>query len=325
MLRNNAQVDLKDKYGSRPRDIAIAKQHTEIVILLDASGALQKKHGHQERRSVDITGRFSTADDNDRVRRQSLPAVFGDQTRMESESGLNGTSLSISPPLTSHRRVTSNISQRTSSSSTSYPDTLTQPIDIISDQPCNKPLPDLSSSISNSTTICTPLPSPTSFSHSKKADRYSYGVLHHDGTENYLTSLERRVYKWNDLPVRHSYDQSQYSHLVKPSMGSYSAITHQEFDLPSSFPVLDHDGPAHHNTPTTSSSLESVLVPPKSLSTSAISTTSDPLGHSMKRVSWRGVRSMEQSATPTTQHFGSTGQRRKIGFLAKWIGSRAKK
>lgn len=303
----------------------MAKQHMEIVILLDASGGLQKKHDHQERRSMNITGRFSSRDDNERVRRQSLPAVFGDQTRMESESGLGISSSSMSTPLTSHRRVTSNISQLTSSSSTSYPDTATQPIDILPDQYCSNPLPVLSSSVSNSTAICTPLPSPTSFSHSKKADRYSYGVLHHDGTENYLTSLERRAYKWNDLPVRHSYDQSQYSYLAKPPVGSYSAITHQEVDLSSSFSVLGDDRRAQQNTPTTSILLENVLVPPKSLSTTAISPTPDPIEHTIKRSSWRGSRSMEHPATPTSKYFASPGQRRKIGFLTKWIGSRVKK
>ncbi|KAG1144493.1 hypothetical protein G6F37_002207 [Rhizopus arrhizus] len=83
LLRNGAKIDVKDKYGSRPIDVAAAKNHVEIVKLLDTFGSMQSMmKGLQQ---VDISqkepvGRHSI--DNaymskaERLRRPSLPSVF---------------------------------------------------------------------------------------------------------------------------------------------------------------------------------------------------------------------------------------------------------
>ncbi|KAI8066370.1 ankyrin repeat-containing domain protein, partial [Gongronella butleri] len=91
LLRNDASVHLKDKYGSRPIDIALAKHHTEIVKLLETFGALQEQNEAIEasqqrqqnvrkrpsimsaagRRSMDVWDQRA-----ERMRRPSLPSVF---------------------------------------------------------------------------------------------------------------------------------------------------------------------------------------------------------------------------------------------------------
>ncbi|KAI9025041.1 hypothetical protein CLU79DRAFT_699895, partial [Phycomyces nitens] len=81
LLRNGAKVNVKDKYGSRPMDIAAAKHHAEIVKLLETFGSMQHqesilKHRDEgtERRSMDVS---STRDERtERLRRPSLPAIF---------------------------------------------------------------------------------------------------------------------------------------------------------------------------------------------------------------------------------------------------------
>ncbi|ORX62034.1 ankyrin [Hesseltinella vesiculosa] len=94
LLRNDASVHLKDKYGSRPVDVAIAKHHAEIVKLLEMFSVLQEEtplpdmvdrsQRHQSqptmkkrpsliavRRSMDVW-----EDRAERMRRPSLPSVF---------------------------------------------------------------------------------------------------------------------------------------------------------------------------------------------------------------------------------------------------------
>ncbi|KAI8340318.1 ankyrin repeat-containing domain protein [Chlamydoabsidia padenii] len=196
LLRNNAHVDLKDKYGSTPRDISIVKHHMDIVMLLDTSV------NQQERQSIDTTNsHYSLMDEQ--TRRQSLPSVLRDKTH--SSLGSTITDMPCHPI----------------DSLSSY---MTQPIDIKQDQ--GKRLPELCLSISSSTIDYTPLPSPTSpASHNKKIDWYSYGVLHHDGSESYLASLERRAYGWNYLPSRHPYyDQQETSSLCIDNIRDQSAI-----------------------------------------------------------------------------------------------------
>ncbi|KAG1446063.1 hypothetical protein G6F55_011699 [Rhizopus delemar] len=89
LLRNGARIDVKDKYGSRPIDVAAAKNHVEIVKLLDTFGAMQammqevntgnkKKPERREvigRHSIDNAYMSRT----ERLRRPSLPSVFESQ------------------------------------------------------------------------------------------------------------------------------------------------------------------------------------------------------------------------------------------------------
>ncbi|KAI9274200.1 ankyrin repeat-containing domain protein [Sporodiniella umbellata] len=82
LLRNGAKIDVKDKYGSRPIDVAAAKNNSEIVSLLETFGAMQEMmQGIQEvdmsrgspetpQRPVDPVSRA------ERFRRPSLPSVF---------------------------------------------------------------------------------------------------------------------------------------------------------------------------------------------------------------------------------------------------------
>lgn len=85
LLRNGAKIDVKDKYGSRPIDVAAAKNNVEIVRLLETFGAMQEMmQGLQEvnisDRKPEIPVRHSI--DNaymsrsERLRRPSLPSVF---------------------------------------------------------------------------------------------------------------------------------------------------------------------------------------------------------------------------------------------------------
>ncbi|KAI9301777.1 hypothetical protein BJ944DRAFT_242975 [Cunninghamella echinulata] len=113
LLRNDAKVDVKDKYGSRPLDIAAAKHHIEIVKLLETFGALQQ---HREastavaqyedgRRSMDVIYSSnkknqmasSAIDDRaERMRRPSLPSVF--EGKSHSKRKITSPALDI-PPL----------------------------------------------------------------------------------------------------------------------------------------------------------------------------------------------------------------------------------
>ncbi|KAI9311729.1 ankyrin repeat-containing domain protein, partial [Dichotomocladium elegans] len=85
LLRNNALVDVKDKYGSSPLDIAAAKHHVEIVRLLETFGAMQQQNRrllqprppvpHEGRRSMDVAT-MTQSEKAERFRRPSLPSVF---------------------------------------------------------------------------------------------------------------------------------------------------------------------------------------------------------------------------------------------------------
>jgi Ankyrin repeats (3 copies) len=75
LLRNGALVDVKDKYGSTPLSVATAKNHTEIVNILETfrvfqvSTELQNLHldSHQHRKIVPSKSKLN------RLRRPSLP------------------------------------------------------------------------------------------------------------------------------------------------------------------------------------------------------------------------------------------------------------
>ncbi|KAI8097565.1 uncharacterized protein BX664DRAFT_326698 [Halteromyces radiatus] len=228
LLRNDARVDLKDKYGSRPMDIAAAKHHMEIVKLLETFGALQQREStYQGRHSMDViyssssssskkshqldpnnsASSSSSLDDRaERMRRPSLPSVFEGKSHI-SKRKISSPALDI-PPLSTLPPVPNN-----------RLDQHTPTMDIIGQKPSHPKVPELSSSKSSDGTTIVSTP-PSSLSQNSnhvlsngKPDWYSYGVLHHDGNENYLSSLERRAYGLDDLPTRQSLDQVRPSRL----------------------------------------------------------------------------------------------------------------
>lgn len=94
LLRNNARVDVKDKYGSTPLDVAQAKHETDIIHLLKNASKKQRKELHQHkqrnmsyndellhetnnRKSIDgfIKTHKRSASDKPRLRRPSLPSI----------------------------------------------------------------------------------------------------------------------------------------------------------------------------------------------------------------------------------------------------------
>ncbi|CAO0802538.1 unnamed protein product [Mucor circinelloides] len=94
LIRNKARIDVKDKYGSTPLDVAQAKHETEIVKLLKATRELQRHHKHRSmsysndhdeiennraRKSIDsivMTHKRTPSDKQPRIRRPSLPSIF---------------------------------------------------------------------------------------------------------------------------------------------------------------------------------------------------------------------------------------------------------
>ncbi|CAO3640895.1 unnamed protein product [Mucor hiemalis] len=94
LLRNNARVDVKDKYGSTPLDLAQAKHETDIIHLLKNANKKQRKELHKykqrnmsyndellhetnNRKSIDgfIKTHKRSASDKPRLRRPSLPSI----------------------------------------------------------------------------------------------------------------------------------------------------------------------------------------------------------------------------------------------------------
>ena len=91
LIRNNARIDVKDKYGSTPLDVAQAKHETEIVKLLKAARENQAHQKHRSmscsnnenesraRKSIDsvvMTDKRTASDKQPRIRRPSLPSIF---------------------------------------------------------------------------------------------------------------------------------------------------------------------------------------------------------------------------------------------------------
>ncbi|KAI9485508.1 MAG: hypothetical protein EXX96DRAFT_545350, partial [Benjaminiella poitrasii] len=95
LIRNNARIDVRDKYGSSPIDIAQAKHETEIIKLLKAARQKQLRESYQKRqqqqqqdttikgrKSIDspmatMTHKRALSDkQTPRIRRPSLPSIF---------------------------------------------------------------------------------------------------------------------------------------------------------------------------------------------------------------------------------------------------------
>ncbi|KAI8322160.1 hypothetical protein EDC96DRAFT_245948 [Choanephora cucurbitarum] len=193
LLRNGAKINVRDKYGSRPIDVAAAKNHTEIVKLLETFGSMQVMlKGLQEgknnvveiqppeqqqqqqsdmvysRRSMDVS-LYQQQKRAERLRRPSLPSVF------ESRK-LSIPDISTLPTFRDIKKYTEEPGE-------------VNPIDIYTE----KPMPsELASSDDTITTV--------------KEDWYGYGVVNHYDDESYLASLERRAY---GLPSPHQYDADE--------------------------------------------------------------------------------------------------------------------
>ncbi|KAG2212822.1 hypothetical protein INT46_008483 [Mucor plumbeus] len=113
LLRNGAKINVKDKYGSRPVDVAAAKHHVEIVKLLETFGSMQiMLKGLQEGKHVAEVGRRSMDASlyqqqqqqkqqqakADRLRRPSLPSVFEHQLHIPDISTLPPPRHSLNTP-----------------------------------------------------------------------------------------------------------------------------------------------------------------------------------------------------------------------------------
>lgn len=184
LLRNGAKIHVKDKYGSRPIDVAAAKHHVEIVKLLDTFASMQqmlkglqegsnrqKQHKITEdigRRSMDASLYTQQQLRADRLRRPSLPSVFESQK-------LDIPDISTLPPLPARHSLNT-------------------------PRPCPDELLNLSKPrryqhyFQPSPPISTPSVISTTDSSLGKEDWYSHGVVNHFEDENYLTSLERRAF-----------------------------------------------------------------------------------------------------------------------------------
>lgn len=166
LLRNGAKINVKDKYGSRPIDVAAAKHHVEIVKLLETFGSMQVmlkglqegKHVIEQRRSMDVS---LYTNKPERLRRPSLPSVFESQ-----KLDIPDISTMPTPP------------PRHSMHTTTRPSA--EELAKYQHQP-------YSASSSKSS-------DDSSLSTVEKEDWYSYGVVNHYEDETYLSSLERRAF-----------------------------------------------------------------------------------------------------------------------------------
>lgn len=186
LLRNGAKINVKDKYGSKPIDVAAAKNHVEIVKLLDTFGSMQQMlKGLQEgqptavkkapaaveevagRRSMDASlySQQQQKSRAERLRRPSLPSVFESQK-------LDIPDISTLP------------TRHSTSGNRPSPDELSKPKRYQNYfQPTH--------SYSQSDLV---VDEPLTTDNNRQQDWYSYGVVNHYEDENYLASLERRAY-----------------------------------------------------------------------------------------------------------------------------------
>ncbi|ORZ00673.1 hypothetical protein BCR43DRAFT_452762 [Syncephalastrum racemosum] len=136
LLRNGATVNVKDKYGSSPLDIAAAKHHVEIVRLLELFGTLQRhqrqqQHLQQEedepmpRRSMDVSS-MAPSQKAERFRRPSLPSVFEGKSQGP-RRGLEVPPLSTLPTTTPVTTIPSSASCTNPNTSTETTITPTRP------------------------------------------------------------------------------------------------------------------------------------------------------------------------------------------------------
>ena len=190
LLRNGAKINVKDKYASKPIDVAAAKNHMEIVKLLDTFGSMQqmlkglqegqtmvKKEESTGRRSMDAT-LYTQQQRADRLRRPSLPSVF------ESRQ-LNIPDISTLPPLPSPTRHSLNTPRPSQDELMNLSKPRRYQHYFQPQQSQQAQLPELASSKSSDDSNYTSM---------STHDWYSYGVINQFQDENYLSSLERRAF-----------------------------------------------------------------------------------------------------------------------------------
>ncbi|KAI7898996.1 uncharacterized protein BX663DRAFT_522792 [Cokeromyces recurvatus] len=238
LLRNGARTNVRDKYGSRPVDVAAARNHIEIVKLLETFDSMQLMlKGLQEgknnvielerepsyRRSMDTTYRQQQkAAKMDRLRRPSLPSVFESQK-------LNIPDISTLPPprhsLNTIRPTQDELGLLDQN------DKHSQPIPVSFTYSSTKSSFDDSFTTSVSTT------------DNYKEDWYSYGVVNHYDDENYLLSLERRAFGLYSPPATSYF--SHYTEHENESRGRASFDIHQRspsLEMSSSLKRCSSDG-----------------------------------------------------------------------------------
>ncbi|KAI8974329.1 ankyrin repeat-containing domain protein [Pilobolus umbonatus] len=155
LLRNGAKIHVKDKYGSKAVDLASAKNHVEIVKLLETFGSMQQMlKGLQE--GTDHVAEYESVK-NSRFRRPSLPSVL--------EQKPDIPHISTMPPRHSMSTIRPNVDEFMLPRQRLY----------------SYQSPELTSSKSSDES-------------DEAVDWYSYGVVNHYEDENYLVSLERRAY-----------------------------------------------------------------------------------------------------------------------------------
>ncbi|KAI8357898.1 hypothetical protein EDC96DRAFT_514815 [Choanephora cucurbitarum] len=202
LIRNHALIDIKDKYGSTPLDIAQAKNEVEIV------KRLTKKDTRKSVALPILAHRRTTSDKSVRARRPSMPSIFEKQGHSENFNFISSSSsplpapafISMTPEPISRRSLTS--------AHRPWSEEL-QPIPIkhASDQPIRHhkrgrsaysteefslgPTSDSSSSLYRSI-LSDGSSSVVTLDH--HPDWYSYGIVHPYAEDSYLQSLERRAF-----------------------------------------------------------------------------------------------------------------------------------
>jgi hypothetical protein len=229
LIRNGARVDVKDKYGSTPLDVARAKHESEIVKILKqakekqkskrqktrASSCIMEESKSKIRKSVDgtlLTHNRTGSDKELRMRRPSLPSIFEDHqpfpipnimTKTSSSSTKN--SLEVTPV----SRRSFSLAHRPSLDELypvhSCPVSPRSSTDLIkrpyrNSNSCRSPRSsDDSSAMAYSSlphiSVCYPTDDWAFLASDQlQRDWYGHGVVNPYDDENYLLSLERRAF-----------------------------------------------------------------------------------------------------------------------------------
>lgn len=232
LIRNNARIDVKDKYGSTPLDVAQAKHKPEIVKILEQAKDKQKKKRQKPRSSsctIDenegkmrksINGAISTqkrtgSDKGPRVRRPSLSSIFEDHRPLQipnipstismipssTQVEKNNTSLEVLPVVASsaHRPLSDEVRVVHASPVTAN-DQVNRSKKPYHSKNSRSPRSSDDSAVNNlftSSRISASYPTDdwtSSTNGLQQPDWYGYGVVNSYDDENYLLSLERRAF-----------------------------------------------------------------------------------------------------------------------------------
>lgn len=219
LLRNNARVDVKDKYGSTPLDIAYAKNEMDIVKLLTSA---QKRQGNHDNASI-----------KSKTRRPSLPSILEHKQQHHPPILHNIHSLMSMTPTTNYSNPTTQAETPTRRQSLSAH---RPPAEVMHTHSCpttprtstdshnrhnayekfRRTSEDTHQSINLSSSLQSRV-----LDISNQRDYYGYGVINSYDDDNYLLSLERRAYNlsFND-------DGELERHPQEPK-GGYPYISHR--------------------------------------------------------------------------------------------------